>query len=67
MSDLYEKGTRVRKTQSKPEDTHQDGALATVVQRLGPAPETQVVGYFVHWDDFPGIPVFIAGHRVEKA
>lgn len=67
MRELFERGARVKKCNTKGNDTHQDGALATVVQRMGPAPETQMVGYFVHWDDLPGIPVFIGGDRIEKA
>lgn len=55
-------GTRVRKTATEPKDTHQDGALATV---LGSVSEPSVgVSYFVEWDDDPGKAVFIAGRRV---
>jgi hypothetical protein len=56
-------GTRVFKTQSKPgEDTHGDGALGKVIAQFG---TTKMPGYFVEWDDMPGISVFVAGHRLE--
>ena len=32
----WPKGTRVRKVNAKPGDTHQDGALGTIVGALGP-------------------------------
>lgn len=32
----WPRGTRVRKIRSEPEDTHRDGALATIVGALGP-------------------------------
>ena len=62
-------GTLVEKVNSKPGDTHQDGARATIVGSLGPhkwsAPHpTSKYGYFVVWDDIPGVPVFIAGERI---
>ena len=55
-------GTRVRKTQSDPGDTHRDGAPGTVRGSIGPA---EMIGYFVEWDDLPGIPVFIGAPRLE--
>ena len=58
-------GTLVEKVNSKPGDTHQDGARATIVGSLGPADHlTSKYGYFVVWDDIPGVPVFIAGKRI---
>ena len=67
--DRLEVGTRVEKINSKPgQDTHQDGALATIVTIAGQMPEGHslagVWGYFVEWDDIPGIEVFIAGTRI---
>ena len=62
-------GTRVEKTLSKPGDTHVDGAKATVLGSLGPIPwedMPRVYGYFVEWDDYPGIPAFVAGHRLRE-
>lgn len=55
-------GTRVSKVNSKPDDTHQDGALATVLGSIG---VDEVIAYFVEWDDLPDIPVGIAGYRVK--
>jgi len=55
-------GTRVFKTIYKESDAHQVGAKATVVGSLGPA--NGIYGYFVEWDDMPGIPVFVAGTRI---
>jgi len=37
----WPKGTRVRKVNTKPGDSHQDGALGTIVGALGPATATQ--------------------------
>jgi hypothetical protein len=62
------RGARVEKINSKPEDTHHDGALARVLDPVGPAlPESGApgtYGYFVEWDSHPGIPCFIAGTRL---
>lgn len=61
-------GTRVEKVNSKPGDSHQDGALATVLSRwpAEPNPITDRLGfaYFVEWDDMPGERIFIAGTRI---
>jgi len=35
------KGTRVKKVMSRPGDTHQDGALGTIVGALGPTTASQ--------------------------
>jgi hypothetical protein len=37
-------GTRVRKINSEPDDTHQDGAECTIVGALGPIPDNQRAG-----------------------
>lgn len=37
----WPKGTRVRKVNTKPGDTHQDGALGTIVGALGPLSGSQ--------------------------
>lgn len=59
-------GTLVRKTNTKAGDTHQDGALGRVKSSIGPA-DDGVYGYFVEWNSLPGLPVFIAGTRIQKA
>jgi hypothetical protein len=56
-------GTRVRKVNSAAGDTHHDGAGALVLGSVGPA--LGRYGYYVEWDDHPGIPVFIASDRLE--
>lgn len=61
----WAKGTRVKKVCSKPGNTHQDGALGTIVGALGPITASQraeliISGtdediecfYWVEWDDF---------------
>jgi hypothetical protein len=65
-----ERRTRVRKVNSAEGDAHQDGALARIRGTVGQMPldaETLpgVWGYMVEWDDIPGIPVFIAGTRLD--
>jgi hypothetical protein len=54
---------------SVPEDTHGDGAAATVVASAGPVTIGGVTAfvYVVEWDDLPGMPVHIAGDRLMKA
>ena len=37
----WPKGTRIRKVGTKPGDTHQDGALGTIVGALGPTSASQ--------------------------
>ena len=37
----WPKGTRIRKVGTKPGDTHQDGALGTIVGALGPTTASQ--------------------------
>lgn len=59
-------GARVEKCNSvSGQDGHRDGAKATIQSVLGPTPNG-LVGYFVHWDDLPGLDVFIAGDRVKE-
>ena len=71
---------RVRKINSSAvpgSETHQDGALATVVMSIGPITEEEArklndpsltghYGYCVHWDDLPSVPVWIIGTRLEE-
>ena len=37
----WPKGTRVKKVNTRPDDSHQDGALGTIVGALGPASASQ--------------------------
>jgi hypothetical protein len=60
-------GTTVWKCNSEKGDGHKDGAEATVVSSIGPAPfkgDPEVYGYMVRWMDLPEIPVFCAGTRL---
>ncbi|HUV44287.1 MAG TPA: hypothetical protein VMW13_05595 [Dehalococcoidales bacterium] len=75
----WNKGTRVEKTNSDPDDTHRDGAKGTIVGAWGPVPpafraeslakgkmEQDIVFiYFVEWDDMPGLPVAITDCRLK--
>jgi hypothetical protein len=63
-------GTVVEKRGSKPNDTHVDGARGRVIRYLGPVPldahtDPLAYGYFVVWDDLPGIQIFVAGSRLQ--
>lgn len=58
-------GTRVSKCNDEPTDAHKEGDAATVIGSMGPDPEGGF-GYFVEWDDTPGVPCFIAGRRLER-
>lgn len=62
-------GTRVEKTEYEPNDAHQIGAKAIVLGSLGPIAfegNPKVWGYFVQWDDLPGVPCFITSTRVRE-
>ncbi len=73
LSQPFSIGTRVEKCGSVPgQDAHRDGDGARVVGVLGqtsddaPNPELRGVwGYFVEWDDLPGVPVFVGGNRIK--
>lgn len=52
-------GTPIRK--------RSDGARGRVVHALGYNPESGVCGYFVVWDDAPGLKVFVTSERIEAA
>lgn len=61
-------GSRVRKNRVRPGDIHQVGALArTLSFPLGPVVRDgrEIFGYFVQWDDLPGLAVFVAGDVLE--
>lgn len=61
-------GTRVKKAESDPGDTHKDGALGTVAGSHK-HPDLDVLVYFVYWDDIPPEwgPVYITGPRLREA
>lgn len=66
-------GTRIVKTNTDGDDTHKDGDPGMVVGILGQMPEDcpetalrGIWGYFVEWDDIPGVPVFVAGTRIKE-
>jgi len=59
-------GAAVEKVNSEPGDGHHDGARATVVGSL-PIDDDRLPDryfYFVEWEDLPGHPVGIGGHRI---
>lgn len=60
-------GTLVAKTNSKPEDTHRDGARATVIGSIGPIyiGGQPLYGYWVRWESQVLPPVFIVGNRIK--
>ena len=55
-------GARVVKVMTVKGDTHENGALATVLGSLL-APDGRFA-YFVEWDDLPGLPVGICWNRI---
>jgi len=61
---LYSNGSRVKKTGSKPGDTHKDGAFATVLGSLC-APGVGCL-YFVEFDAHPRRAVAVAYYRLTK-
>lgn len=63
-------GARVEKTEYRPGDAHQVGAKGVVICCIGGPIEhegvPEVYGYFVQWDDFPGVYCFVAGNRLRE-
>lgn len=57
-------GTRAMKKNSVPMDAHGDGARCTIV---GSVRDGDEIGYFVEWDDWPGIACGIVASRLTKA
>jgi|SRR5262245_10664884 len=59
-------GTRVEKVKGDEGDTHAVGARATVIGSMQAPPNVPAIGigYFVEWDDMPGVPVFVAGWKL---
>jgi hypothetical protein len=55
-------GSRVQKTNTEPDDAHQDGALAVVLGSI--CHPDKGLGYFVVFDDAPDIAVLIVGKRI---
>jgi len=62
-------GTRMRKIHSRGDDAHRDGAPCTVIGSGMAESRSGVVtiGYFVTWDDRPGIACFVVSKRLEPA
>lgn len=66
-------GARVRKSRFEEGDSMAIGSLGQVVSSFhfpdeyerGAVPDP--FAYFVVWDDHPGIPVMVAGHKIEAA
>ena len=48
----WAKGTRIRKVGTKPGDSHQDGALGTIVGALGPTTASQRAAAIIHLDKY---------------
>lgn len=73
MNHPYPEGTRIEKCKSIPGDGHADGARGTITMSLGQLPQDAPGareedrgqwGYFVEWDDLPGLPIGIRGDRI---
>lgn len=67
----YALGSRVARTDYQPGDgPHTEGDQATVIASHGPVilPDVEEAaeefGYFVIWDDMPGVPVFVRGRKL---
>lgn len=61
-------GAIIEKINSKPGDSHTDGARAKVMGSMGPIDLPglgMMYGYWVEWEDAPGFPVMITGNRVK--
>lgn len=60
----HQNGTRLAKTNSMPGDTHDDGALCTVVGSVALGKDENFM-YFVEWDSHPDHIVGIHGNRLK--
>ena len=60
-------GTRIVKVNSEAEDAHVDGAPGVVIGSMAEPEHPGRFGYFIEWDDMPGLPVGIVGHRIAVA
>jgi len=61
-SGAMKNGTRVEKVYKEKNDYHPLGARATVLGSL--SHPTVGTGYFVEWDDMPGVPVFVVARKI---
>ena len=66
-------GCRIKKVVTEKGDAHPVGAKGEIVASHGPLKykdgqgiQRDGFGYFVMWDDMPGMPVFTAGFKVEE-
>jgi|HubBroStandDraft_1064217.scaffolds.fasta_scaffold32770_6 hypothetical protein len=61
-------GTIVEKCEADPRDAHPTGARGKIIGSLGPVAEYEghimVYGYFVHWDDMPGLPIMTVSWKL---
>ena len=55
-------GTRIRKTNSEPNDHRNDGDAGTVIGSIG-APEVGVM-YFIEWDQTPRVIIGVTAQKV---
>ncbi len=65
-------GERIRKCWCEDGDANPVGTVGTVIGSIGPVddvPEFQSCryGYFVEWSTYPGVAVFVAGKKIERA
>ncbi len=63
--------TRIAKVGTEEGDAHKDGATGKILSSHGPIPAGKGIlsgqyGYFVEWDDMPGLPVFVVGFRIKE-
>lgn len=58
-------GTKIEKIHSVPDDAHKNGATGRVVRAVN-TKNSIIIGYFVVWDDMPGVPVFIRSSRIRE-
>jgi hypothetical protein len=70
-------GCRIVKVNSEPADGHPDGSLGTVAgsiavpdeMRANMPPHLRDVEfvYFIKWDSYPELPVFVIGRKIARA
>ena len=56
-------GYNVVKVKTEPGDAHEVGTRGKVLGSLS-HPELPDIGYFIEWDDMPGVPVFTMGCKI---
>lgn len=60
-------GSRIVKSKMEDDDAHKIGDKGTVIGSIShPEVLNGMIGYFVEWDDMPGVPVGVVGWKISR-